>query len=50
MNKDEAMKVLESVCAKFVGNLEDHKLIQSALSVIKSEQPPTEELKPDAQS
>jgi hypothetical protein len=38
MTKEEALKVLESVCAKFVGNLEDHKIIQAALQVVKSEE------------
>jgi hypothetical protein len=40
MTKEEALKVLENVCAKFVGNLEDHKLIQTALQVVKSEEKP----------
>jgi hypothetical protein len=40
MTKEEALKVLENVCAKFMGNLEDHKVIQTALQVVKSEEKP----------
>lgn len=45
MNKEEAWKIVDSVCAKFVGNLEDHKAIQTALQVLKSEEVPKEEPK-----
>lgn len=45
MKKEDAWKVIEGVCAKFVGNLEDHKVIQIALQVLKSEEAPKEEPK-----
>lgn len=35
LNKQEALKVLEQVCATFVGNLKDHETVQRALNVFR---------------
>ncbi len=35
MTTQEAMNVLEVVCANFNGNLKDHERIQTALQVIR---------------
>lgn len=37
MNKEQAMQVIEQVCASFQGNLQAHQNIQAALQVIKKE-------------
>lgn len=42
MTKDEALKVIEQVCAQFRGTLQDHQAIQQALMVIKDEDKPKE--------
>lgn len=42
MTKDEALKVIEQVCAQFRGTLQDHQTIQQALMVIKDEDKPKE--------
>ena len=36
MNLEEAMKIIEDVCAAFNGPLQSHQTIQQALIVIKS--------------
>jgi hypothetical protein len=33
---NDALAIIEQVCAKFVGNLSDHQAIQKALAVIKN--------------
>ena len=37
MSKEEALKVLEQVCAKFVGDLQSHQVVQEALAAIRKE-------------
>ena len=37
MTKEQAIELIEKVCAQFQGNLEAHKSIQTALNVIKKE-------------
>jgi hypothetical protein len=37
MTKEQALKIIEAVCAKFVGTLQDHMQVQEALKVIKEE-------------
>lgn len=37
MSPQEALAVLAQVAAKFVGTLEGHKMVQSALEVLKKE-------------
>lgn len=34
MNLEQAVKIITEVCAKAVGNLQDHQVIQQALKVI----------------
>ncbi len=36
MNLEQAMNIIENVCAKALGTLADHKAIQEALEIIKT--------------
>lgn len=36
INKEQAMKLIEQVCAQFQGNLQAHQNIQTALNVVKA--------------
>jgi hypothetical protein len=40
MSKEEALRILENVCAAHVGTLKDHQAIQTALMVVKTELAP----------
>ncbi len=42
MQKDEAIKIIEQVCAAYKGTLQEHQAIQQALMVIKDEDKPKE--------
>ena len=37
MTKEDAIKILEQVCAAFQGNLAQHQQIQEALKVLKGD-------------
>ena len=37
MKKDEAIKIIEQVCAQYRGTLQDHQTIQAALEIIKGD-------------
>lgn len=37
MDRDEALKIVESICVQFKGTLQDHQVIQKALEVLKQE-------------
>lgn len=45
MQKEEAIKIIEQVCAQFRGTLQDHQVIQTALAVIKTLEEKKEEKK-----
>lgn len=48
MNKEQAMQLIEQVCANFQGNLQAHQNIQNALKLIKAElEPKVSEAKPE---
>lgn len=36
MTTEHAIKVLETICAKYIGNLAEHRDIQEALSIVKA--------------
>lgn len=35
MNTEQALKVISEVCAKYVGTLQEHQIIQQALELLK---------------
>jgi hypothetical protein len=43
MNKEQAISLLEQVCAIYKGTLQEHQQLQQALQVIKTEEKPIEE-------
>lgn len=45
MQKEEAIKIIEQVCAQFRGTLQEHQAIQTALAVIKTLEEKKEEKK-----
>jgi hypothetical protein len=47
MTKTEALNVLAQACAKFVGTLQDHTILQQALGVLKADERTKPEPKPE---
>jgi hypothetical protein len=48
MNKEQAINALTQVCSAYRGTLEEHKVLQQALEVIKGlVEPVVEEKKPE---